>query len=91
MLNSIVIIETNDYIVIHAEFEEGYEATFYDLYDIKKDNYPDLVMVEIFPESSDLIDNSNVRHLWFVKGVQMPNLKDMENETDYQIIKFNQI
>lgn len=38
----------------------------------------DVSAIEIFPKKDDLCNGSNARHLWTLKDIELPNLKNMK-------------
>ena len=50
-----------------------------DLQEIKNDLLgEDVMAVEVFPKKDDLCNESNTCHLWTWKGIELPNLIDIE-------------
>ena len=83
---TIAVVETKDYILASIEFETRDSVGWNVLHEIKNRIYPELEFVEIHPKKGNLIDNANVRHLYHLKGVLLPDLRGLENVTDYELI-----
>lgn len=78
-------VETKEYILLSIELWDNTPASWEELQEIKKEVFGDYNMVEIYPKENNIINNANVRHLYYLKGVSLPCLTELENEREFKV------
>ena len=87
MNEKISIIETEKYIYISIEFSTNKSIGWNKLHALKNDLYPNLVFIEVHPVKGNLVDNANVRHLYHLKNIEVPDLRDLSLVENYKVIR----
>lgn len=59
-------------------FDDQPICDFMDLQEIKNNFFGEWeAAIQVFPKQEDFVDGSNTYHLWIVKDVNLPNLKNL--------------
>jgi len=82
----IAITITEEYILMSVTSLNENSISWERLQKIKEYYYSDLAFVEIYPKQADVVNNANVRHLYHIRGLKLPNLTELENVKNYSII-----
>lgn len=84
------IVETPEYILISIEFESNYKASWEELQEQKNKTHNQLRFVEVYPLEEEVINNANVRHLYHLKKVDLPDLRELENEKKHKLVYYDE-
>ena len=73
----VVDVENNTHGMIIRKDGQPPQPTFYELQYMKDIMFGnDQVAIEVFPTGQDLMDGSNIRHLWLMDRDSVPNLRN---------------
>lgn len=81
-----VIISDNDkFTSLHIVCDDEASLSWEQLQAIKDKFYSNLDFIEVYPQQSEIINKSNVRHLIHIKEWQCPKLGDLERNSSIKI------
>ena len=76
---------TDDYILLSVSAPDDKPLSWETLQATKERIFPTLVFIEIYPSSQNIVNNANQRHLYHIRGLELPCLTQLENVTNYKV------
>lgn len=80
---TITQITTPKYILLSVLSDNDDPISWETLQKIKEDMFPGKVFFEIYPAKNNVVNNVNQRHLYYVHGLELPCLTELEFEENY--------
>lgn len=87
MSKKIIISESIDFICLTICCDDERSLGWEEIQTIKDDFFPGLDFIEVYPTKSEIINKANERHLIHQKGICIPKLGDLEQESEIKIIE----
>lgn len=81
----VIISESKKFICITLKPDNNKAISWEKLQETKDMFYPDLDFIEVYPKKDEIINKANERHLIHKKGLEIPKLWDLEEESKIEI------